>query len=222
MTDRLPMFPLNTCLFPGLSVPLRVFEDRYTAMVRQLLEVADPTQRLFGSVAIRDGYEVGPHGAQSLYRIGCRLQLTEVEAHPDGTFDVVAVGRDRIRLEGLDASGPFPVGTVSILADDTSPVPEELVDQVRSLFVGYAAQVARIRGANPLPGTLPTDPVYLAWALAAVAPLPLPDQQAVLEAPGTEARLTLLAEKFRDELTAMNVLPSLPASKLARTGWSPN
>ena len=86
------MFPLNAVLFPGVSVPLTVFEDRYRALVHHLLRVDDPTERVFGSVGIREGYEVGDHGAQSLYRVGCRVQLTGVESHADGTFSVVAVG----------------------------------------------------------------------------------------------------------------------------------
>ena len=106
------MFPLNTVLFPGVSVPLHVFEDRYRALVHHLLRVEDPTDRVFGSVAIREGYEVGDHGAQSLFRVGCRVQLTEVESNADGTFDIVAVGLDRIQLERLDTTGTFPVGHV--------------------------------------------------------------------------------------------------------------
>ena len=105
------MFPLNTVLFPGLTVPLHVFEDRYRAMVHHLLREDDPAERVFGSVAIREGYEVGSHGAQSLYRVGCRLQLTEVEAREDGSFDIVAVGRDRIVVEELQTSGANPPGT---------------------------------------------------------------------------------------------------------------
>src|ERR1044072_5033270 len=99
MSDTLPMFPLNTVLFPGMSVPLRVFEDRYRALVHHLLRVEDPTERGFGSVGIREGYEVGEHGAQWLFRVGCRVKMTDVEAHPDGTFELVAVGLDRIELE---------------------------------------------------------------------------------------------------------------------------
>jgi len=104
------MFPLNAVLYPGVSVPLHVFEDRYRALVHHLLRIEDPSQRLFGSVAIREGYEVGDHGTQSLYRIGVRLQLTEVEARADGSFDVVAVGRDRIQLDRLLTTGEYPVG----------------------------------------------------------------------------------------------------------------
>ena len=112
VSTSLPMFPLNAVIFPGVSVPLNVFEDRYRALVHHLLRVEDPTQRLFGSVGIREGYEVGDHGSQSLFRVGCRVQLTEVESHPDGTFSIVAVGLDRIQLERLDTTGTFPVGQV--------------------------------------------------------------------------------------------------------------
>ena len=108
MSDTLPMFPLNTVLFPGMSVPLRVFEDRYRALVHHLLRVEDPTERVFGSVGIREGYEVGEHGAQWLFRVGCRVKMTEVEAHADGTFELVAVGLDRIELEHLDTHRRLP------------------------------------------------------------------------------------------------------------------
>jgi Lon protease-like protein len=66
------MFPLSTVLFPGLCVPLHVFEDRYCALVHHLLRVDDPAERLFGSVGICEGYEVGDHDAQSLFRIPMR------------------------------------------------------------------------------------------------------------------------------------------------------
>ena len=115
VSATLPMFPLGSVLFPGVIVPLRVFEDRYRALVHHLIREPDPAHRLFGSVGIREGYEVGDHGAQSLFRVGCRLQLTDVEAHEDGTFDIVAVGRDRIRLDRLDTTGPFPAGEVATM-----------------------------------------------------------------------------------------------------------
>ena len=58
MADSLPMFPLNAVLFPGVSVPLTVFEDRYRALVHHLLRVEDPAERVFGTVGIREGYEL--------------------------------------------------------------------------------------------------------------------------------------------------------------------
>jgi Lon protease-like protein len=215
------MFPLNSVLFPGVSVPLRVFEDRYRAMVHHLLRVEDPAGRVFGSVGIREGYEVGDHGAQSLYRVGCRLQLTDVESHPDGTFDIVVVGMGRIQLDRLETSGPFPVGHVQDRPEPDTTVPEELLDRARATFTAYRQALAQVR-ADPYEGTLPRDPAYLSWTLAACAPLPMPERQLLLEAEDAGERLILVTDLLRSELRAMNVIPSLPATEVARTRWSPN
>ncbi len=221
VSDPLPMFPLNSVLFPGLSVPLRVFEDRYRALVHHLLRVEDPAERVFGSVGIREGYEVGDHGTQSLFRVGCRVQLTEVEAHPDGSFDIVAVGLARIQLDRLDTSGPFPVGHVQDREEQVDHVPDDVLDQARAVFTAYRQALSEI-SVDPYTGTLPRDPTYLSWTLAACAPLPMTERQALLEAEDAGERLILVTDLLRSELRAMNVIPSLPASQVARTRWSPN
>jgi uncharacterized protein len=221
VSDTLPMFPLNTVLFPGLSVPLHVFEDRYRALIHHLLRVDEPADRVFGSVAIREGYEVGDHGAQSLFRVGCRVQLTEVESHSDGTFDIVAVGLERIQLERLDTTGSFPVGHVVESPEEATPVDEQLLERARATFTAYRSALAEIR-TDPYAGALPKDPTYLSWTLAACAPLPMPERQALLEAEDAATRLILVTDLLRQELRAMNVIPSLPATEVARTRWSPN
>jgi Lon protease-like protein len=215
------MFPLNAVLFPGVSVPLTVFEDRYRALVHHLLRVDDPAQRLFGSVGIREGYEVGDHGAQSLFRVGCRVQLTEVEPHPDGTFSIVAVGLERIELERLDTTGLFPVGHVLERPETPAIVPEEILERARTTFTAYRMALTDIR-SDPYTGALPKDPAYLSWTLAAVAPLPMHERQQLLEAEDAALRLSMVTDLLRDELRAMNVIPSLPATEVARTRWSPN
>jgi len=221
VTAPLPMFPLNAVLFPGVSVPLTVFEDRYRALVHHLLRVEDPADRIFGSVGIREGYEVGDHGAQSLYRVGCRVQLTEVEGHPDGTFDIVAVGLERIELERLDTTGAFPVGHVAERPEAATAVPEEILERARTTFSAYRMALTDIR-SDPYSGSLPKDPGYLSWTLAAVAPLPMHERQSLLEAEDPATRLVMVTELLRTELRAMNVIRSLPATEVARTRWSPN
>lgn len=221
VADPLPMFPLNAVLFPGVTVPLRVFEDRYRALVHHLLRVPDPIDRVFGSVGIRDGYEVGDHGAQSLYRVGCRMRLTEVESHPDGTFDVEAVGLDRIELQRLESGGPFPLGHILARPDIEAEVPATVLEQARAAFTAYRAALAGLR-SDPYSGALPRDPTYLSWTLAAVAPLPMSERQSLLEAEDASERLILVTDLLRTELRAMNVIPSLPATEVARTRWSPN
>ena len=88
MREQLPIFPLNTVVFPGVRVPLHVFEDRYRALVHHLLTIPDKSLRLFGIVAIREGYEVGQHGVHSVHRVGCVVQMTSVEPYEDGRFDI--------------------------------------------------------------------------------------------------------------------------------------
>ncbi len=220
MATTLPMFPLNAVLFPGVSVPLTVFEDRYRALVHHLLRV-EPDERYFGSVGIREGYEVGEHGAQSLFRVGCRVKMTEVEAHSDGTFSLVAVGMERIALERLDVTGAYPVGHVVERPEAPGRVDPEMVELARATFVAYRSVLGGIR-EDPYPFPLPQDPVYLSWTLAAVAPLPLHERQALLEAEDAGVRLSMVTHLLRTELRAMNVIPSLPATEVARTRWSPN
>ena len=216
------MFPLNTVLFPGVSVPLRVFEDRYRALVHRLLRVEDPAERLFGSVAIREGYEVGDHGAQSLHRVGCLLQLTEAVQHDDGTFDIVALGRGRIRLDGIDGSGGFLEGAVERLADSEGGARPETVAEALATFAAYRRAVSEVSGADVLVGALPEDPTSLSWSLAATCLLTMAERQSLLEAPTAAVRLVMVTGMLSREIQAMQAIPSLPATDVARNRWSPN
>lgn len=225
MIENLPLFPLNTVLFPGVSVPLHVFEDRYRALVHELLRTDDPAQRLFGSVAIREGYEVGERGGQSLHRIGCVLQLTEVEEHQDGTFDIVAVGRGRLRLESLETSGEFLAGHVALLEDPLETVDATAVEVcrlARSTFAAYRELISQIQGDDVLHTDLPQDAEYLSWTLAGTCLLTMRDRQMLLETEPATLRLGTLIDLMRQEISAMTALPSLPATEVSRTGWSPN
>lgn len=221
MSDTLPMFPLNTVLFPGVTVPLHVFEERYRALIHHLLRIDDPADRVFGTVAIREGYEVGDHGAQSLYRVGVRMQLSDVESNEDGTFEILATARDRIILGGLETSGEFASGAVTDSPDDPDVGSEELQLRARATFTAYRAALSEMQGTT-FSGTLPRDPGYLSWTLAALAPLPMAERQSLLEAESPQARLELVTSLLREELRAINVIPSLPATDVARTAWSPN
>src|SRR5215471_11729867 len=76
MSETLPLFPLGTVLYPGLLLPLHVFEERYQQLVRDLL--AGPEPRTFGVIAIREGRETGPNGILTLYEIGCIATVRQV------------------------------------------------------------------------------------------------------------------------------------------------
>ncbi len=222
------MFPLNTVLLPGMVIPLHVFEDRYRAMVRDLLAIPDPTQRLFGVVAIREGYEVGDHGVQSAHRVGTLAQVTEVTPHEDGRFDLLVTGRQRLKMETMNTAGEYFTADVELLADEEETDPEAIeharlqADHTLAVFERYRDALSTLRGDTVLTGTMPADPTYLSFALAATCLLTLRERQALLEADSAVERLAMLAAALRTEMRAMRALPSLPATEVARTRWSPN
>jgi Lon protease-like protein len=224
MPEQLPVFPLNTVVFPGVQMPLHVFEDRYRALVHHLLTISDKSLRLFGIVAIREGYEVGQHGVQSVHRVGCVVQMTSVAPYEDGRFDIEVVGRQRLRLDGLDTSGRYLVGDVELL-EEHAPRGADLAHEAgRTLaaFEEYRRRLSQMRGGTVLDGDLPRDPHYLSYALAATCLLTLQERQSLLEADTSLDRLVLLRHALVEEMRAMRAVPSLPATEVARTGWSPN
>ncbi len=122
MGELIPLFPLGTPLFPGVVLPLHIFEPRYRRLMTDLLthpEAGD--QRFFGVVAIRQGWEVEAISpAEALYDVGCVARVQAVRRQGDGGFRIVTVGGERFRL--LDVvvgeDPPYLQGEVEWLADE--------------------------------------------------------------------------------------------------------
>lgn len=226
--ERLPIFPLNAVMFPGLRTPLHVFEERYRALMRDLLGIRDPKDRVFGIVAIREGYEVGVHSVHSAHRTGTLVQLTEHEHLPDDRYDIEVVGRQRFRVQEFHPSDEYGVASVELLDDPLLPArhPELSVEdeaaRTREAFEEYRTSLSALRGGPVLDGELPADPTYLSYALAATCLLTLAQRQALLEVPDAFTRLRRLRQWIRDEMRATRAIPSLPATEVARNRWSPN
>jgi Lon protease-like protein len=219
---QVPLFPLNTVVFPGVVTPLHIFEERYRTLVRELSGIESVFDRVFGILAIREGYEVGDHGMQSAHRVGTLVQLTEVDAYDDGRFDIEVIGRQRLRVVESDNSGPFLRGEVELLPDTDEPEAAAEAELTLATFEAYRKQLSELRGGPVLAGELPGDPAYLSYALASTCLLTLPQRQALLEADSAQLRLGMLRRTLHEEMRAMRALPSLPATEVARTRWSPN
>jgi uncharacterized protein len=219
VTDRLPLFPLSTVLFPGLVLPLHVFEDRYRALVRDLATEADEGARRFGVVAIREGYEVGEDAAPALHEVGCVARVREVDERDDGTFDLVTVGADRFRLEDVDATGAYLVGGVTVLDEPEGEESAVLSASVRQVFARYrqALLAAQGRRESQEPD-LPDDAVTLSYLVAAATVLFVPEKQQLLAAPDAAARLKLERDVLHREASLLRHLPSLPAVELLSHG----
>jgi Lon protease-like protein len=219
---QVPLFPLNAVVFPGVVTPLHIFEERYRTLVGELVQIESVFDRVFGILAIREGYEVGAHGMQSAHRVGTLVQLTEVDAYDDGRFDIEVIGRQRLRVIDSDSSGSYLRGEVELLPDTDEPDAAAEAQAALSVFEKYREQLSDLRGGPVLAGEMPDDPAYLSYALASTCLLTLPQRQALLEADSARLRLGMLRRTLHEEMRAMRALPSLPATEVARTRWSPN
>jgi Lon protease-like protein len=223
VSEGLPIFPLNTVLFPGVTLPLHIFEERYRSLVSSLLQMPEGEDRTFGIVAIREGYEVGTRGVHSVQRLGCSAQLTSVQPYDDGRFDIEVVGQRRMRVDALDTGGEFLVGEVTWLDEPAGGDAAEAAARALQTFEAYREVLAELSGRDLTTAVgVPIDPTVLSYELAAACLLTQQDRQALLEADDAATRLRLATEMMRTEMSAMRALPSLPATEVARTGWSPN
>jgi Lon protease-like protein len=137
---ELPLFPLHAVLFPGVALPLRVFEPRYRAMVGHCLSVGQP----FGVVLIRDGREVGEVPA-ALANVGTTAIIRQAGRYPDGRMDIVTVGGRRFRIDALDTERePYLVGRVEILDEPIGEREEarRIARRVSGSFLRYLDHLA--------------------------------------------------------------------------------
>ena len=185
MPEMLPLFPLGAVLYPGMLLPLHIFEERYRQLVRDLL--ARPEPRRFGVIAIRKGRETGIDGVHSLYEIGCTATLRRVDELDDGRFDLVTVGTQRFRLLAIDQTLPYLQGEIELLAEDAvdqaAAVP--FVRALQSAFRTYLDALTERGGATVRIEDLPSDPVLLSFVVAATMVIDLPERQGLLDEPDT-------------------------------------
>jgi len=220
--ETLPLFPLGTVLYPGLVLPLHIFEARYRRLVADLLELPEP--RRFGVIAIREGRETGVGGVSALYDVGCTATVREVTELPSGEYDILTVGTDRFRLKRVDDSRAYLSGEVELL-------PEPVGDQataalaarvVHSGFRRYLNTLAD-RGAAEVsvPG-LPEEPVLLSYIVAASVIADLPVKQGLLAQPDAARRLAAERSLLARETAMLRELGSIPQPDLRSSPYSQN
>jgi Lon protease-like protein len=237
----LPLFPLGTVLFPGMVLPLHIFEERYRRLVADLLDGPEPQR--FGVIAIREGHEVGVDSVTSLYDVGCVAVVRDVKRHEDGQFDLVTVGTERFRLGEIDHSLPYLRAEIEVLPDDSAGAesvaeaagaeavaPAESVTPAEAVAV-RAAQVAfrdyldalvQEGGATVRVESLPDEPVLLSYVVAASMIIDLPERQSLLASPDAVSRLVAERGLLASESAMLRATTSRPAPDLRHTPYSPN
>jgi uncharacterized protein len=222
MAEVLPLFPLGAVLYPGMLLPLHIFEERYRHLVRHLLERPEPRQ--FGVIAIRKGRETGIDGVHSLYEIGCTAVLRRVDELEDGRFDLVTVGTRRFKLLALDQTLPYLQGEIELLAEDAVD-PAAAAPFVRAVQVAFRAYLDALTergGATVRIEDLPSEAVLLSFVIAATMVIDLPERQGLLDEPDTVRRLSAERALLARETAMLRATTSRPAPDLRYTPYNPN
>ncbi|MCC7369541.1 MAG: LON peptidase substrate-binding domain-containing protein [Chloroflexi bacterium] len=196
MTDdlrELPLFPLNTVLFPSLPLPLHIFEERYRLMIGRCIV----TDNLFGVCLIREGVEVG--GPAEPFEVGTIAQISEVQREPDGRMNLMTFGTGRFRLAEITQREPYLIGRVQLLPTGGEDPEPALVSDVADRLLRYLREVRR---TNRLPdrGELISDVDRLSYLAAATLGLSARERQTFLEIDSTLARLTEARDRLRREI----------------------
>ncbi len=185
---RIPLFPLQTVLFPGATLPLHIFEPRYREMVGRCLEHEEP----FGISLILEGEEVG--GPAVPHRVGTEAAIIASRRYPDGRYDVVVEGRRRFEILQLDQSRPVLRAEVRFLGERQGGEDPGLAEAVARLFEGVLESL-ELSGQAVIDETWKDlDARALGYRIAAVLPVEDDVKQEVLEAPDATTRLRRIAE----------------------------
>jgi hypothetical protein len=222
MSETLPLFPLGTVLYPGLLLPLNIFEERYRELVRDLLDGPEP--RRFGVIAIRKGRETGVDGISALYQIGCTATLREVAEQEDGRYLLVTVGTQRFQLASLDHSRPYLQGEVDLLEEEVGDEAAAglAVHAVQRGFHGYVEALASRESVEVTVPELPDEPLLLSYLVAASMILDLSVRQDLLAEPDAERRLGAERALLARETTMLRSLTATPAPDLRNAPYNPN
>lgn len=183
--QRLSIFPLTgAILFPGLQLPLHIFEPRYRAMVGDALA----RDRRIGMIQPQDTRE-----GSSLFQIGCMGKIEDVETSADGRYNIVLSGEARFRvLRELDVTTPFRQIEAELIAE----LPEESLSFAeRAGFESEAMKFADAQGyAVDWDALTRLDDVSLINGLSQIAPFDTASKQALLEASSLAQRCELLIQ----------------------------
>lgn len=178
---EMPLFPLkNVVLFPGMMLPLHIFELRYREMINRCIEEKIP----FGVLLIEEGQEVGDTAKPHM--VGTAARITRVERYEDGRMDIVAIGTQRFRVVDFDHSKSYLSGSVRhfpVINGETVQA-SQLVQVVRPKIIEYVEMLAKASQTRLKLDRLPEDATTLAFLVAISLQISPKDKQSVLELTG--------------------------------------
>lgn len=184
----LPIFPLNTVLFPGIPMPLRIFEDRYLRMLAD----RTPNDPAFAIALIESGQEVG--GSPAFHGIGTTARLVSIDKLTANRVDIVVVGDRRVRISTGDWTRGYAVAETEDVADDPHDSVEatEIAARARKAYAAYVRGIARLVDLQFKSPSLSRDAAAASFELTSRLPLHTWEQQSILENVDPLSRITMV------------------------------
>jgi len=205
---ELPLFPLNTVLFPGMPLQLHIFEERYKLMINECIQKREP----FGVVLISDGREAGDPNVLP-HNVGCTAQITQVQPLSQGRMQITAIGKERFRVLSLNYETPYLSGMVEdfpLIQEDPELVRKKGW-QLRGLLDRYLRILEEAGQLKYDNNQLPKDPLTLAYlASVLLQQITQPQKQALLESEHATDMLSELSHMYRREVVVLEALLNPP------------
>ena len=194
---EIPLFPLNVTLFPHMTLPLHIFEQRYRTMMKDIMD----RDKLFGVVLIKSGPEVG--GPAIPHSIGTTALVETTKTLDDGRLNISTKGVARFRIRNVIRNIPYLLANVDILPEDTDSDLEanrSLLDEVRELTSEYIRGLVGLGGGWTQSVHLPDTVNNLSYFIASVLRVDTSLKQELLEISSTLDRFKQEAIILREEV----------------------
>jgi uncharacterized protein len=216
---QLPLFVLNTVLFPGMPLPLYIFEERYKLMINDCLRERRP----FGVVmpAGRD-----PHNPQRILPepIGCTAEIAQVQRLDGGRMEILTIGQTRFRILSLQDDRPYLTATAEAypLAPESPELLAEGERRLRPLLTRYLNVMASASDVDLDIGQLPDEPISLAYLAATLLQLPPEKKQPFLNINQPIELFAALRESYRREISFLRRMLATDSSAANQGNFSKN
>jgi Lon protease-like protein len=197
-----PLFPLNIVLFPGIDLPLHIFEPRYRLMVDRCLAERVP----FAVNLIRTGTEAGE--AADPFPTGTLAEIAEVARLSDGRMHILVTGQSRVRVLEQIPGEPYAQARIELVPEREDSVPKPELDRARELFDAYTTVLLKLANL-PLLTCLPDDPAAASYVIASTLQTDLFTKQALLELPGARERLGQEVRLLETEIGRLEAFASV-------------
>ena len=204
MTE-LPLFPLNTVLFPGAPLHLHIFEDRY----KQMMNFCITEQKPFGVVLIAEGREAqGP--LAKTHMIGCTAEISQVEPLPGGRMNLLAYGKARFQINSLSTEKSYLTGetTPFPLVWKQSPQLAKVQAELATLAAKYIRILSKVGEVDTSAISWPDDTESLTFLAAHLLRVSSEQKQDLLAQKEAYSLMRMMHRLYQQEVGLMQTMPT--------------